>query len=177
MTFSSRLLRLLAAAALAWVALPAAAADWQIQAGRSYMDGHGANTVFIDATWAPHSLGIGSLTWAPDATAGWIAGRDLAAFHHARYGTSDDIWLAAAGARFQMGAADDWYRNLYFSFQIALHTGRTQALSSPYEFVSTLGWQWHRFSFGIRHISNAKLHQPNRGETMALVGWSFGGVM
>lgn len=174
MSFSSRFLRLLAAAALVLVALPTAAADWQWQAGRSYMDSHGATAAFVDATWAPHPLGIGSLTWAPDLTAGWIEGRDVARYRHARYGTRDDIWLAGAGARFRMGGEGDWYHHLYFSFQAALHTGRTQALSSPYEFVSTLGWQWQRFSVGIRHISNAGLHDPNRGETMALVGWSFG---
>lgn len=165
--------RLLAAAVLAMAALPVAAAEWQVQAGRSYMDGFGANTVFVDATWAPRPLGIGALTWAPDATAGWIEGRDVARYRHARYGTSDDIWLAAGGARFRIDAPDAWYRHVYFSFQVALHTGRTQALSSPYEFVSTLGWQWRRFSVGIRHISNGRLHKPNRGETMALVGVSF----
>ncbi len=169
----SRCGRLLAAVTLGVVALPATAAEWQVQAGRSYMNSYGANAVFVDATWAPHPLGIGTLTWAPDATAGWIGGRDLGQFRHARYGTSDDIWLGAAGARFRLGTEEDWYHPLYFSFQAALHTGRTQALSSAYEFVSTLGWQWRRFSFSVRHISNAKLHKPNRGETMALVGMRF----
>lgn len=173
MSSISRRGRFLAVAALLVVAVPAVAAQWQVQAGRSYMDGYGANAVFVDATWAPHALGIGTLTWAPTATAGWIEGRDVARYRHARYGTRDDIWLAAAGARFRLGTEGDWYHPLYFSFQAALHTGRTQALSSSYEFVSTLGWQWRRFNVGIRHISNAKLHEPNRGETMALVGVRF----
>ena len=48
-----------------------------------------------------------------------------------------------------------------------------QARSSAYESVDSVGWQWHHLSFEIRHISNGRLHQPNRGETMALVGVGF----
>jgi hypothetical protein len=59
---------------------------------------------------------------------------------------------------------------LFFSFQPALHAGRTQALSSVYEFVSTLGWQGRVASIQVRHISNGSLHPPNCGETMVLLG-------
>lgn len=64
-------------------------------------------------------------------------------------------------------------RGWFLSFQPAVTHGRTQALSSPCEFITTLGWQGRRFSFQIRHVSNASLHQPNRGETMALLGAGF----
>ena len=62
---------------------------------------------------------------------------------------------------------------MFFSLQPALHSGRTQALSSAYEFVTSVGWQGRRFSVQIRHVSNAGLHNPNRGETMALIGLGF----
>ncbi len=55
------------------------------------------------------------------------------------------------------------------SFQPAFNMGRSHALSSAYD----LGWQGRRFSFHLRHISNAGLHDPNRGETMALIGSGF----
>src|SRR6185312_11098319 len=104
-----------------------------------------------------HRVGDSRWSWSPDVSLGWINGRDIARFRDNRYDTRDDAWLLAAGARFQP----------------ALNSGRTQALSSPYEFVSTLGWQGRRFSVQIRHVSNGDLHKPNRGETMALVGIGF----
>jgi hypothetical protein len=72
-----------------------------------------------------------------------------------------------------LGDASDWYRSLFFSFQSAVQTGRTQALSTPCEFVSTLGWEGRRFSGQVWHISNGNLHHPNRGEIMALLGVAF----
>ena len=87
--------------------------------------------------------------------------------------TRPDVWLLAGGVRLQYGQAGDWYRHLFVSFQPAVTSGRTQALSTAYEFVSSLGWQGRHLSLQIRHISNASLHQPNRGETMALVGVGF----
>lgn len=173
MTVSQRFLCPLAAAALAFVALPAAAAQFELQAGRSYMDSHAANAVFVESVFAEHPLGDSGLHWAPDLSLGWIDGRDIGRYRHARYGTRDSIWLAAGGVRLNAGEPGDWYHHFFYSFQVALHAGRTQALSSPYEFVSSAGWQWHHLSFELRHISNGGLHEPNRGETMALVGAGF----
>jgi len=167
-----------AAAALALTllpALPAAAVEYQFQVGRSYMDSHGANTVFTEAVFDEHTLGNSNFSWSPDVSVGWIGGREVARYRGDHPGTDDDIWLAAGGLRFHYGDEGAWYHPLFFSEQGAVHTGHTQALSSTGEFVSTLGWQGQRFSFAIRHISNAGLHNPNRGETMALVGIAFGG--
>lgn len=172
MGISPRFLRPLAAAALAFAALPAAAAHVELQAGRSYMDSHAANTVFVESVFAEHPLG-GSLHWAPDVSLGWIDGRDVGRYRYARYDTRDAIWLAAGGVRLNAGGPADWYRHFFYSFQVALHGGRTQALSSAYEFVNSVGWRWRHLSFEIRHISNGGLHEPNRGETMALVGVGF----
>ncbi|OOG48655.1 lipid A 3-O-deacylase [Rhodanobacter sp. C01] len=165
--------------ALASIALPAAAAvRVEIEAGRSYMDSYATNTAFVEGVFDEHRIGDSRFSWSPDVSLGWIDGRDIAGYDNYRhdghlYSTRDQSWLLAGGARFRYGDPGDWYRSLFFSFQPALHTGRTLALSTPYEFVSTLGWQGRHFMLGIRHISNGDLHSPNRGETMALVGIGF----
>lgn len=158
-------------------AMPAIAATHiEVQGGRSYMDSHPTNAFFIESVFDEHQIGSSSFTWSPDVSLGWINGRDGHAVR--RYitsnpSTTDDVWLLAGGARFHMGSESDWYHPLFVSAQVAATSGTTQALSSHYEFVSTLGWQWKHLSFQIRHISNAGLHEPNRGETMALVGVGF----
>ena len=174
MLSASSRLRSALALLLATAALPAAAAHLEIQGGRSYMDAHGANAAFIETTFAPHAIGSsGRLDWSPDISAGWINGRDVNRYRHAEFDTSHSVALLAAGARFHYGAPDAWYRPLFFSFQLAGTNQTTQALSSHYQFVSTLGWQGEHLSLQIRHISNGGLNGPNRGETMALVGVGF----
>lgn len=167
------LIRSALALALVTAALPATAARFELQAGRSYSNSHGANTAFVEAVFDEHRIGHTRFSWSPDVSLGWIDGRDLARYRGDRYDTRDQAWLLAGGVRFHYGDAGDWYRPLFFSFQPALNTGRTQALSSAYEFVSTLGWQGRHVSFQIRHVSNGRLHKPNRGETMALIGVGF----
>lgn len=157
----------------AGAALPAAATHLELQGGRSYMDNHGANAAFLEAIFAPHTIGASRLDWSPDVSAGWIDGRDVARYRNSDYDTNHSVALLAAGARFHYGAPDAWYRPLFFSFQLAGVNQTTQALSSHYQFVSTLGWQGKHLSFQLRHVSNGSLHAPNRGETMALVGVGF----
>jgi hypothetical protein len=156
----------------AWV-LPAHAARLQVEGGRSYMDNHGARSAFVEAVFDAHRVGDSRWTWASDVSLGWIDGREVARYRFSRYGTQDDVWLLAAGARFQHGDSANDGRGWFVSFQPAATHGRTQALSSGYEFVTTLGWQGRRFSVQLRHVSNAGLHEPNRGETMALIGVGF----
>jgi hypothetical protein len=157
--------------------LPATAATaatrLEVQAGRSYMDSHGTNAGFVEAVFAAQPLGHTRFTWSPDVSLGWIDGRNVARYDYSRYTTREAVALAAGGARFHRGDAGDWYQPLFFSFQVAATNHTTQALSSHYQFVSTLGWQAKHFSVSIRHISNGSLHAPNRGETMALVGLAF----
>lgn len=157
------------------ISVPASADDvhLQIEGGRSYTDSYGANTLFIEGTFGDHTIGNSRFSWSPDVSLGWINGRDIAHYRESHPSTTDDAYILAGGARFHYGDAGDWYRHLFFSFQPAVQTARTQALSSAYEFVSTLGWQGQHFSFQIRHISNGDLHLPNRGETMALIGVGF----
>ncbi|MGN2243497.1 acyloxyacyl hydrolase [Frateuria sp. GZRR33] len=158
---------------LATAALPAAGTHLEVQGGRSYMDNHGANAAFVEATFAPHAIGSSRLDWSPDVSAGWIDSRDVRRYRDAEFDTRSSVSLLAAGARFHYGAPDAWYRPLFFSFQLAGINHTTQALSSHYQFVSTLGWQGRHLSFHLRHVSNGGLNGPNRGETMALVGVGF----
>lgn len=170
-----RFMRPLAAVVLVAAAMPASATRFELQLGRSYMDGYGANTVFLEGVFAEHPLGGTGLTWSPDASLGWIDGRDEELQRHDRYsGHSYSVhpqsWIGAGGVRLRFADENAWYRPLFFSFQPAVHGGRTLALSSSYEFVSTLGWQAKHWSVQVRHISNGDLHTPNRGETMVLLG-------
>lgn len=159
--------------ALVALAFPAAAAHVEVQAGRSYMDSFGANAFFAESLFTDHRFGGSHLTWAPDVSAGWIEGRDIARYRGSFRGTRESIWLLAAGARFHYGESGDWYQPLFFSFQPALQSGRSMALSGSLEFVSTLGWQGRRFSLQVRHVSDGGLRDPNRGETMVLLGVGF----
>jgi len=145
----------------------------EAQLGRSYMDSFGTNAGFLEATFREYSMGQTPFTWSPDISTGWINGRNLAWYTRYALGTEDKIWIVAAGIRLRYGGDASYMHHFFFSFQPSLHTGRTQALSSPYEFVSTLGWQGSRVSLQIRHISNGSLHAPNRGETMILIGFGL----
>lgn len=180
MVVTSAYRRLAAAMLLNLVVLPVFAADPRIsvEGGGSFLGGYfalndGTPAAFAEAVFDAHAIGSSRFTWAPDVTAGWIDGRHIERFEHDHYSTRDHIWMLAGGARFQYDAPDAWYRKLFFSFQPALHTGRTQGLSSSYEFTSTLGWQSQHWMMAIRHSSNAFLHMPNRGENMLLVGITF----
>jgi hypothetical protein len=172
--------RIAAAVLLNLIAWPAFADGPRIsvEGGGSFLGGYfalndGTPAAFVEAVFDEHAIGHSAFTWAPAVAAGWIDGRHIAHFRDDHYTTRDHIWMLSAGLRFQYGAPDAWYRPLFFSFQPSLHTGRTQGLSSSYEFTSTLGWQGEHWMFGIRHSSNAFLHMPNRGENMLLVGVTF----
>lgn len=149
------------------------AARVEAEAGRSYMDDHAATALFVEAVFDAHRLGDSHWSIAPDVALGRIDGRDLPRFRGARYDTRTPAWLLAAGARLQYADGSRWRRQLFVSFQPAFNNARTQALSGPCEFVTSVGWQGRRFSFRLRHVSNAGLRDPNRGETMALVGVGF----
>ena len=155
-------------------AVPATAATRvEIQGGRSYMDSHGSHAAFVEAVFAARPLGHTRYQWSPDLSLGWIAGRDVPRYDYSRYSTRSPVTLLAAGVRVHRGDAADWYQPLFVSFQLAANNHTTQALSSHYQFVSTLGWQAQHVTVAIRHVSNGGLNGSNRGETMALVGLAF----
>lgn len=162
---------------MAWPTV-AAGPSISVEGGGSFVGGYfalndGTPAAFVEVVFGEHAIGSSKFTWAPDITAGWIDGRHIARFRDDHYTTRDHIWLLAGGLRFQYGSPNAWYRSLFFSFQPTLHTGRTQGLSSSYEFTSTLGWHGEHWMMAIRHSSNAFLHMPNRGENMLLVGITF----
>lgn len=161
------------AAATPALAFDASTLRVELQGGRSYMDSRGTKAAFIESIWPESSIGSSRFTWAPDFSTGWIDGRNVAKYRYSKYDVTSNIWLLAGGARFRYGDASNWYHNFFFSFQGAGQLGRTQALSTHYEFISTLGWQWKALSLQIRHISNGSTGGPNRGETMGLVGVGY----
>jgi len=176
-----RFTRCLAAALMCTLpALPAMAARFELQGGVSYMGNPSNNystpVAFGEVIFDPYQIGSSNFTWSPDVTVGWIGGRDgskVAEFNHDNPTTRHDTFILAGGARFHYGPANAWYQPFFLSFQPAFNSSSTQALSTHYEFVTTVGYQGNHWSLGIRHISNGSLHEPNRGETMVVAGIGF----
>ena len=156
---------------LAALVVPAAhAGTLEILGGRSKTSGwRWTDAAFLAAVGDAHPFRLGShaLSWSPDVELGWIGPRPVTARNVHEYLTHP-VWMAMGGAR-----VSGFWNRAFFGFDVALTKDRSGSLSSPYEFVSTLGWQGQRFVFALRHISNASFHEPNLGETMLLVGVRF----
>lgn len=146
---------------LVLLSLPAAARV-ELSGGRSQTTHRDWTTVFF-AEWIAGPRPVWKLHWAPDVGLGHFDARD--SLPGVRL--DNDVWVGAAGARLYL------WRGAFFGFQGALTDGKTDALSTPYEFVSTLGWQAHHWQVMVRHISNGDFHKPNDGETMLLLGVAF----
>ena len=132
---------------------------WEVMAGRSVtLQSKWTNAVFVERLGEARPLG--PFQWRPELGLGWIQARSASQGWHLNH----DVGLVTAGLRIQL------WRGLFFSEQLALIAGRTDALSSAGEFVSSLGWQEERWLLMLRHISNAELHKPNHGETLLLLG-------
>ncbi|TAN08624.1 MAG: hypothetical protein EPN38_01440 [Rhodanobacteraceae bacterium] len=118
-----------------------------------------ATVAFLTGAGLPHADGHARLV--PIATLGWIGS------HHTGQGRLDrSVWVAGAGLRYR------FFRHLFVSEQITATSTRTSALSSRFEFMTTLGAQVGRLTLMARHMSNAHLigGGPNHGETMLLIG-------
>lgn len=139
-----------------------AAARVELSGGRSVTLSHDWTTVLF-AEWIGDPHPLWKLSWAPAVGLGHFGARPNLPGERLDH----DVWVGAAGARLY------FWRGLFFEFQGALTDGKTDALSTPYEFVSTLGWQAGHWQFMARHISNNDFHEPNHGETMLLVGVAF----
>lgn len=141
----------------------AQAAQVGVSVGRSMTSGsRWTDVVFIDGTGATRHWG--RVAWQPALSLGWIDARDTHADrldHH--------VYVGGAGVRLV-----DWWHRAFFSFQLGVAGGRTDALSSAGQFISTLGWQGDHYQLMLRHISNGHIYGGrNLGETMFLVGFSF----
>ena len=145
---------------LSLAACSAQAADFHVVGGVSATAGlRWAPALFASVSGTPAD--DGHAHWVPIASVGGIGSRQVAGedFDHT-------VFLAAAGARY--GKVD----GLFVSEQVAATSTRTDALSSRFEFMTSLGWQHGHFIGLVRHISNAHLLGGGRNlaETMALVG-------
>lgn len=103
----------------------------------------------------------------PIGTLGWINSRDTR--------TDDlghEVFVAGAGVRI-LAANHHWF----VSEQLAATSTRTDALSSRFEFMTSVGWQYAHLVVMVRHISNGHLigGGKNIGETILLAGvrWSL----
>jgi hypothetical protein len=139
-----------------------ASARVEVSVGRSVTLIHRWTDVeFVE--WIGDPRPVWKLDWSPALGLGHFAARPdtpTARLDH-------DVFVGAAGARLYL------WRGAFFGFQVAATAGRTDALSTPYEFVSTLGWQGRHWQLMARHISNGDFHEPNHGETMLLAGFAF----
>lgn len=160
----------LVASLLVTALAPAHAATYEVLGGASKTSGwRWTEAAFAAAVGDPHPFELDghALAWAPDAELGWIGPRS-ATPQNIHENMTHPAWMVMGGARLS-----GFWRRAFFGFDVALTKNRTGTLSSPYEFVSTFGWQGGRYVLAIRHISNASLHEPNLGETMLLAGVRF----
>ena len=98
----------------------------------------------------------------PIGTLGWINSRNTR-----KDDLDHEVFMAAGGVRI-LAANHHWF----VSEQLAATSTRTDALSSRFEFMTSVGWQHGHFIVMVRHISNAHLlgSGKNLGETMLLAG-------
>lgn len=141
----------------------AARSGIELSGGRSYtMRSRWTDVAFLEWSGSPQPL-LGGAQWAPDVLLGRVAARQASLGNHLDH----TVWIGAGGARAYV------WRGAFLSFQVGATSGHTDALSTPYEFVSSLGWQGRHWVAMVRHISNGDFHKPNHGETMFLLGLRF----
>lgn len=101
----------------------------------------------------------------PIGTLGWIDSRDTR-----KDDLDHEVFVVGGGVRI-LAANHRWF----VSEQLAATSTRTDALSSRFEFMTSIGWQHGHFIVMLRHISNAHLLGGGRnlGETMLLGGVKF----
>lgn len=131
-------------------------------AGRAAGDADAATVGFLTAIGLPGADARARLQ--PVGTLGWVGS------HHVDRGDLDrSVVVGGAGARYR------FLGPVFVSEQIVVTSTRTSALSSRFEFMTTLGVRLGRFLLMGRHISNAHLigGGPNHGETMLLIGVRF----
>ncbi|HEX7338488.1 MAG TPA: hypothetical protein VF271_00990 [Rhodanobacteraceae bacterium] len=151
---------------MATVAVPtlAHAADVSVVAGRSMTTEQRWTTSAFVNIGADRTYDWKGLHFQPVGTVGWIKGRrsQLERLNH-------NVYVAGGGMRLV-----NWWHGAFVSFQVGVTNGRTYALSSTGEFISSAGWMGKHWVVMVRHISNGNVFPgKNLGETMALVGVRF----
>jgi hypothetical protein len=135
---------------------------WEVVAGRGFTRGNSWSSAgFVDWVGESRPLARG-FAWSPMITFGGIGGVP-------RFGDryDDATWFAGAGARLYV------WRGFFASFEIGAVDSQTPAFSSSYQFATSVGWSWEHLVITVRHISNAGLEGPNKGDTTFLAGVSF----
>lgn len=134
----------------------AQAQDFEISAGAS--QSHHQWTPTLAVEWN-HPI---QTQWK-GAQLSWVWGNQY--FSSVNRFRSLDLWNA--GLRF---TRPPWFFEESLAFDFTHHN---KSISNNTSFSTSLGLKWHRLFWMIRHISNAGLKEPNRGETMILVGVSW----
>lgn len=154
----------LAAAACLLMCAPALAAGFDVVAGPTATSGERFTSAAFASAFGERAVDD-QFHFAPIATVGWVA------THH----TYDEnlhhgVFLAGGGVRI-VAPGGHWFA----SEQLAATSTRTDALSSRFEFMTSIGWQKDHFIVMARHISNGHIvgGSPNLGETMLLAGVRF----
>lgn len=88
-------------------------------------------------------------------------------------GSQENVWLAGGGVRWHWTPHQSASWPVFVETQVLGAHGRTDALSGPVQFGTALGWSGKRVEVLVRHLSNAGLRGPNRGENQIVVGWRF----
>ena len=139
---------------------PVWAAGFDVAAGPSTTSS-GRTTGAIFASAFGTGADDGRAHFEPIGTLGWVGARNTR--------TDDlnhDVLLAGGGVLLVTPG-----RHWFISEQLAATSGRTDALSSRFEFMTSAGWQHGHFIVMLRHISNAHIFRgKNLGETMLLAG-------
>ena len=162
--------RWIGAMALVLAALPSLAlaqeASWMVSAGvsQSGHSDHGATpAVFVQHFASPHQ----GKSWSvqPVASLGVLGSRsDYTQM------VSHDVWVVGGGLRLRhQRIAPRWFAEA----QVMGSAPSTDELSGHIQFSTALGVTGTKWELSLRHLSNARLKQPNNGETMVLVGYRF----
>lgn len=142
------------------MATTAPAAEFDLTGGASATAGvRWAPAVFVDVTASPPD--DGRAHFEPIGSVGAIGSRNID-----HEDLDHTVLLIAGGLRY--GGEN----GLFVSEQVAATSTRTDALSSRFEFMTSLGWRDGRWMAILRHASNAHILGSGRnlGETMLLVG-------
>lgn len=148
------------------IALPmaAGATGFNLAAGSSVTSSERTTPAVFASAWREAPMD-GHWHLEPVGTLGWLDARSTRSddLHHA-------VFLAAGGVR--VVTSD---RHWLASEQLAATSTRTDALSSSFEFMTSVGWQDGHFVLMLRHVSNGRLigGGKNLGETMLLAGVGF----
>jgi hypothetical protein len=140
------------------------AAGFDITAGPSVTSSERATTAVFASAFGERP-DDNRIHFEPVGTLGWIDSRSTR-----KDNLDHEVFVAGGGLRI-LAANHHWF----VSEQLATTSTRTDALSSRFEFMTSVGWQHGHFIVMLRHISNAHLlgGGKNLGETMLLGGVKF----